>query len=143
MRNEHLGVLIKKANLEFDRQANHFLSSKHITTSQFRIIKHLILQPEGSLKQIDIENFFGMTNPSVTGILQNLEKKGLIYRKNHLDDKRCKVILLTDKAKKLKDQILQISESIEDNFTQSMTKEETQLLKELLTKLITESKKKL
>lgn len=62
-----------------------------------------------------------MSNPTVTGILQNLEKKELIYRQAHPKDKRSKIIRLTDKAKNARGFILETSDQIEANFTEKLT----------------------
>ncbi|MGT2933112.1 MarR family winged helix-turn-helix transcriptional regulator [Streptococcus catagoni] len=140
MKHEHIGVLIKMASLEFDRKASSILSADKITPSQFKVLKYLCLQPEGSVRQIDLENFFGMTNPTVTGILQNLEKKDLISRENHPTDKRSKLIFLTDKADSAKQQILATSQEIEKSFTAKLSSEEIQTLRPLLLKLLKEPK---
>ncbi len=136
MEHDHIGVLIKKASLEFERKANTILSKENITPSQFKVLKYVALNPRGSVRQIDLEAFFGMTNPTVTGILQNLEKKELITRESHPLDKRSKVILLTDQSQTLKKDILETSERIEDCFTETLSADEKELLKTLLLKLL-------
>ncbi|KHD45978.1 MarR family winged helix-turn-helix transcriptional regulator [Streptococcus hongkongensis] len=136
MKDEHIGVLIKMASLEFDRQANHLLLKENITPSQFKILKYLTLRPQATVRQIDLESFFGMTNPTVTGIIQNLEKKGLITRQDHPLDKRSKVLLLTESALAMHDKIIGISNRIEANFTKNLQEEDTKLLKPLLIKLL-------
>lgn len=136
MEHEHIGVLIKMASLEFDRQSNNLLISENLTASQFKILKYLTLHPQASVRQIDLELFFGMTNPTVTGIIQNLEKKELITRQNHPVDRRSKVILLTEKAITMHDKILETSNLIEAGFTNKLNPEEIALLRPLLIKLL-------
>lgn len=136
MNHEHIGVLIKRASLAFDRTSSQLLTPFDITPSQFKFLKYVTLQPEASVRQIDLEVFFGMSNPSVTGVLQNLEKKGLISRQNHPEDKRSKVILLTQVAKDAREQILKTSQDIEELFTSPLTAEEKALLRPILIKLM-------
>ncbi|EFR44849.1 B-block binding subunit of TFIIIC [Streptococcus pseudoporcinus LQ 940-04] len=136
MEKDHIGILIKKNSQTFDKAAGHILAPHSLTPSQFKILKYVILKPEASVRQIDIEAYFCMSNPTVTGILQNLEKKELIYRQAHPKDKRSKIIRLTDKAKNARGFILETSDQIEANFTEKLTDAEKNTLRRLLLKLL-------
>lgn len=136
MENDHIGILIKKSSQTFDKAAGHILAPHGLTPSQFKILKYVTLKPEASVRQIDIEAYFCMSNPTVTGILQNLEKKELIYRQAHPDDKRSKIIRLTEKTKNARDFILKTSDQIEASFTKKLTNNEKNTLRQLLLKLL-------
>ncbi|MBA2795510.1 MarR family winged helix-turn-helix transcriptional regulator [Streptococcus porcinus] len=136
MENDHIGILIKKSSQTFDKAAGHILAPHGLTPSQFKILKYVTLKPEASVRQIDIEAYFCMSNPTVTGILQNLEKKELIYRQAHPDDKRSKIIRLTEKTKNARDFILKTSDQIEGSFTKKLTDNEKNTLRQLLLKLL-------
>lgn len=135
MYKDHIGILIKKTSQAFDKTASQVLAPKGLTPSQFKILKYVTLRPEASVRQIDIENYFSMSNPTVTGILQNLEKNQWIYRQCHAEDKRSKVIILTDKAKNASLFILETSDQIEESFTAALTDSEKETLRHLLNKL--------
>ncbi|KYJ76564.1 MarR family transcriptional regulator [Streptococcus iniae] len=141
MDQEQIGVLIKRASLTFDRTASQLLKPFDLTPSQFKFLKYVTFQPEASVRQIDLEVFFGMSNPSVTGVLQNLEKKGLISRQNHPDDRRSKVILLTQKAKDARLKILKTYQAIEEAFTSALSEQEITLLRPILRKLTPDEQK--
>ncbi|EGJ27523.1 MarR family winged helix-turn-helix transcriptional regulator [Streptococcus porcinus] len=136
MENDHIGILIKKSSQTFDKAAGHILAPHGLTPSQFKILKYVTLKPEASVRQIDIEAYFCISNPTVTGILQNLEKKELIYRQAHPDDKRSKIIRLTEKTKNARDFILKTSDQIEASFTKKLTDNEKNTLRQLLLKLL-------
>lgn len=135
MYKDHIGILIKKTSQAFDKTASQVLAPKGLTPSQFKILKYVTLRPEASVRQIDIENYFSMSNPTVTGILQNLEKNQWIYRQCHAEDKRSKVIILTDKAKNASLFILETSDQIEESFTAALSDSEKKTLRHLLNKL--------
>lgn len=141
MKQEHIGVLIKMASLAFDRTATQLLSDFELTPSQFKILKYLSLNSDKAVRQIDIETFFRMSNPTVTGILQNLEKKGMVKRKHHPDDKRCKLIVLSDSAALQASDYLKTSREIEDVFTKQLTASQKETLKNMLTTLIEDNQK--
>ncbi|MGT2769003.1 MarR family winged helix-turn-helix transcriptional regulator [Streptococcus ictaluri] len=135
----HLGVLVKMASLAFDRTASHLLSDFDLTPSQFKILKYLSLHQDQDTRQIDIENFFKMSNPTVTGVLNNLEKKGLIERLSHPQDKRSKLIVLNHQASLKASDYLQKSQDIEALFTKGLTPQQEDSLKELLLILINQT----
>ncbi|MGH2275476.1 MarR family winged helix-turn-helix transcriptional regulator [Streptococcus uberis] len=139
MTTDHIGILIKKTSQAFEKSASQVLAPYDLTPSQFKILKYVTLNPEANVRQIDLETYFGMSNPTVTGIIQNLEKKGMIYRQSHPDDKRSKIIILSEKAKNARHFILETSDNIEANFTKGLTPQEKDIMRTLLLKLLESS----
>lgn len=136
MPNHHIGILIKMASLAFDRTANQLLADADLTPSQFKILKYLSIHQNQLTRQIDLETFFKMSNPTVTGLLQNLEKKGMIERHPHPQDKRCNIIRLSEAANLKADDYLQKSKLIEEQFTQALSEADRSQLRQLLQTLI-------
>ncbi|MCP1638992.1 MarR family winged helix-turn-helix transcriptional regulator [Streptococcus gallinaceus] len=136
MKKESIGVLVKMAELAFERVSNRRTQELDLTTSQFRILKFLTTHPDQTIRQIDIEKRFGMTNPTVTGILQNLEKKGMIKRIASTEDKRSKHVSATSLAMEKAQDIARISQEIEAELTAHFSKEEKETLSQLLQKLL-------
>lgn len=133
---ESIGVLLKKAMLEYDKQANQMLVKYDLTHTQHKTLMFLYDSPPKSVRQIDIERFFSMTNPTVTGILKNMERKGLIRRVANPSDKRSKVISLTAKALQMRDELYECSELFDSQVSQSLSEEELSLLVILLKKML-------
>ncbi len=77
-----------------------------------------------------------MTNPTVTGLLQKLEEKKLLERVPHPEDRRSKLLVLTDHALALREELLALAESLEAQMTARLSAEERRLLATLLTKTI-------
>lgn len=135
MRTDRVDILLKRANLQFDRMANQALAPYNLTHTQFRVLKLLRRRPPLTVRQADIEEFFSMTNPTVTGILHNLERKGLIRRVSNPKDGRSKVIGLTEKADELLPALEPLNNALEAELTRSLTPEERRQLLALLQKL--------
>ena len=76
-----------------------------------------------------------MTNPTVTGILQNLEKADWIARVENPNDARSKLIKLTKKTFKKQDELFELGENLEKKFTKGLNRMEQKELNELLNKL--------
>lgn len=134
----NISILIKRANLKFNKDANRVLGDYGMTSSQFKIMKCLFYHPDFTITQRDLEKYFSMTNPTITGILQNLEKSGYIERRANPDDARSKVIGLTAQSRLLSENFKIIGEELDQNFTKNLSSSEKKELFKLLAKLIKE-----
>lgn len=136
MNHERIVILIKKLALESDKQALAILAPAELTPSQFKIIKFLFWQGDTHIRQVDIEKHFSMTNPTVTGLLKNLEEKGWIRREVNPEDSRSKIICLTDVALTRKEELYTYGEQIEEALIHDLTEKEREMLEKLLKKLV-------
>ena len=138
MSNSRVFILLKKTTLVFDKLANQLLVPYDLTGSQFKILMALYNAPAGSVRQADIEAKFSMSNPTVTGLVQKLEAKDLVKRSPHPEDKRSKVLVLTNRAMARKEDLLALADSFEQQMTANLTAEERGRLISLLTKMLDE-----
>lgn len=136
METAKISILIKKSSLIFDKLSNQLLTPYDLTGSQFKILMVLYHQPEGSVRQADLEEKFSMTNPTVTGLVQKLEAKDLVRRVPHPGDKRSKVLVLTERAMEKKDELLALAESLERQMTANLNTAECEQLASLLIKML-------
>lgn len=136
MRTEKVAILIKKAALVIEKLSNPVLAPYELTHTQYKILMLLYCNPGMPIRQIDIEEHFSMTNPSVTGIIQNLEKKGLVQRVQNPDDKRSKLLKLTEQAVSMETELRGLGESLERQVTEGLSEDERQQLILLLNKIL-------
>lgn len=134
MKQDQIGILIKRASLEVEKAALAILAPYSMNLTQFKIIAYLYDAPPASIRQVDLERAFSMTNPSVTSVLHTLEKKGLIQREENPEDKRSNVIRLTDKAIQMQSALKDVGEQIEESIAKNLLPEERATLIELLKK---------
>ena len=106
------------------------------------IIAFLSENTDKPVYQKDIERCFGLRSPSVTGMLKQLEAKGLILRETESGDARLKRIVLTDAAKGIEEQIHGCIFGMEDAISDCLTETERQELQMILGKIIEELKRK-
>lgn len=83
------GVLAAQAEL---------LRDVDLSTSAFNVLMALRNSPGNVLEPCDIADRLLVTRPSVTGLLDTLEQKGLVERRPHPDDRRRRLVHLTDAA---------------------------------------------
>ena len=79
-----------------------------------------------------------MSHPTVIGLIDQLEKKGYLERQKDPEDGRSRILLLTEKAKQLQNELEMLGDRLEANFTCSLSDDEKDVLKQLLLKLLNE-----
>lgn len=136
MKYDSIAIMVKVASLEFDKLSNQILAEHDLSNSQFKILKYLLRHQDGITRQIDLEEYFSMRNPTVTGLLQNLEKKSFIERIENPDDRRSKIIKLTEKTIAMQPLLDEISVQLEATFTENLTDIEKEYMKVLLRKML-------
>lgn len=133
MKNDNITVLIKNLSLDFDKVANKILTSYNLTSTQYRILK--FLYDNDNIIQLDIQKAYSLTNPTVTGILNNMEKEGWIKRVLNPLDSRSKFIKLTDKAILKKEELYDLGDKFEITFTKNLSVAEKKELLRLINKI--------
>ena len=133
---DKIAILLKFVNLECDKLSVEILEPYGLTLTQYKILKFLLINPQGTVRQVDIEEHFYIRNPTVTRVLQNLEKKELIERQTNPQDNRSKVICLTEKAMAMENLLYKLGDELERKFTSKLTNKDKQELLRLLKKLL-------
>lgn len=136
MENFIVGKLIKELNTSLENNFNKYFKKYKLTSSQMDILMFLFRNEDKIVNQRDIENYLGLTNPTIAGTLFRLEKKGFIRRKRGLEDKRYKEIYLTEKSRKLKYVIFEYIKNNDNKMFADISKEEKENLKNIIVKLI-------
>ncbi|WP_439444147.1 MarR family winged helix-turn-helix transcriptional regulator [Listeria aquatica] len=108
-----------------------------LTHPQFIVLASLgyLSQKAEEVNQIDIAKKSDIDVMTVSTIVRNLEKSGLVNRRNSITDTRAKSILLTEIGHKKLSEALPIVEKIDHDFFASLGKEKV-YFNELLLQLI-------
>ena len=128
---------IKKIQIMFEKNLNRILEKYDLTSAQAPIITYLFETEKRGLEvqQKDIEEYFYLKNPTVTGILDRLEKKSFIVRKVSKDDKRKRLIYLTTKAKKIHEDANECLTNFRNEALKDITKEEFEAVISMINKM--------
>lgn len=133
----NLGGLIHKVAHKMKREIDHANQKLGVSGVQGRIIGYVRCESKKrDVFQKDIEEHFELRGSSVTSTLQNLEKMGFIVRESIPTDQRLKRIVLTKKALDIHNQITKNIEQVEKEAFSSISKEEEQLLSNLLERIL-------
>lgn len=95
-----------------------------VTGMQGWIMGYLYGNREKDIFQRDIQAQFSISRSTVTGILQQMEQKGLIYRESVEWDARLKKLSLTPKALEQHEKVMNGVREIEETLVHTLTEEE-------------------
>ena len=104
-----------------------------LTPEQFMLID--ILWNQGEMSQQQLAAHMQKDKNSVTMLVDGLEQKGLIVRKQNAHDRRSNTMILTDKAHAMKEEAKQKGISILDTILSGIDEEELQSFLGTLSKL--------
>ena len=129
-------ILIKKAALEFDKLSNAVLDEYGLTVAQYKVMKYLYEEADNGVRIVDLEKYYSTSHPTTIGIVQNLEKKGLVDYRENPNNARSRFIIPTEKALKLRDEIEGIGNELETELTKNLSDKERLRLIALLKKMM-------
>lgn len=134
--NESFGFIASRLNRAMNRKllANFKEVDHPITTEQYGLLVHL-WDKDGRCQQ-ELCCSTGKDKPSITRLLDHLEKLNLIERIPDKDDKRMKVIYLTQKGKDLKVPSTELALKTLDEMTDGIDEHDLHLAKEVMRKVI-------
>lgn len=132
MNNPNLGYYFKRINEAFVANKNRNLKCLDLTAAQFDVLVYLLENRKKPCTQRNIELFFGLSHPTIFGILQRLKEKGYVVLNQCNEDKRQKIVCLTEKAHDAGNGIRMHMNETDEWFKQNMSDEEIQdLIKKL------------
>ena len=93
------GVWISVLSHKLGKRMNADMQSLGLTGVQSRVIHYILVKcAEGPVYQRDVESALSMSRSTATGVLQLMEKNGLIQRRSVASDARLKSLIPTEKA---------------------------------------------
>lgn len=131
------GYLINQIQKISSRKFNELLKEKNIDVfngSQGVILYSLWNNKELTIKEIG--KITGLAKTSLTSMLDRMEEKGLIRRKDNSEDKRSIKIMLTDKAKELEKDYSDISNKMSNIFYKNFSDKEINEIENYLERII-------
>lgn len=121
---------------KFKREIDRKLACFELTSIQSRILCFILDEEEKrDIFQKDIEEEFDLRAPTVTSIIQNLEKTNYVKRINALNDQRLKKIVLTSKAYEIVLKIKKIMDETEEETFANLSASESAMLNKIISKI--------
>ena len=131
-----IGKFIKVFNNMLDSKANRDFRKWDLTCSQHAIIAYLFDHQSVETTQRDLEQTFSLKNPTVTGLLNLLENKGMIQRVTNPKDRRSNIIKLTEKCLAMEKQLNTSRKKAEETILKGFTPDEKKLMLSFMRRLM-------
>lgn len=133
---QYLGPRIRKISNAMDRKRNLDLQDMDLTSSQGMVLGYLARSRGRAVSPGELGSRFGLTHPTVTGILQRLQAKGFIRCEEDPADRRKKRVAATEKALCCHEHIVQRFLQTEAQLTDGLSPSEQETLLALLDRVI-------
>ncbi len=128
---KHLGRLIKNINDKIKVRADADLKQHGLTLAQSRVLRFLSYSG-GTSTQKEIERFLDTSHPTVVGIISRMERGGYLACEKDKNDKRNKIVALTEKARMINKKICEQIEKYENEMTRGLSDEDIELFEKIL-----------
>ena len=130
-RTDHLmGKLHRSLRRNYDRQ----LKSFSLTPCQFEVL--MTLWNEDGIVLSELGRRVSRDGPTITGVVDRMEKKMLVKRKRNSGDRRVVKVHLTVKGKNMKEQVSTTKKEIFERITHDLSLKEINHLVALLEKMM-------
>jgi len=128
-----IGFLLAKAYQRgfaiFKEQLDQF----NLTPQQFSLLAFLWI--EDGISQAELSEKSQIDRTTMCGLVDRLEKEGLVQRLPHPADRRAYRICLTDRGKGLENELCAIARGVTERYLGALPMEERDKLRDILKKL--------
>ena len=131
-----VGPRIKRISNAMDRKRTVDLEDLGLTSSQGLVLGYLARHQDEAVFPGDVCRHFGLSQPTVTGILQRLEAKGFLVYADDPADRRRRRLVPTEKALDCHQRVVEHFWETEALLTRGMSEAERETLLALLDRLI-------
>lgn len=132
-----IGFIIKQVNNVYEKDLNERLKKIGITSSQCAVLDYLF---HTSKDEVSSERCGEISESEKSdcdpGILKRLDEKGYIFCVPNANDRRKKIIYLTEKAYDIRRKMEADRRKLDRELTRGMTKRETEALRKNLDKIL-------
>lgn len=131
MRKDNIGYLLKQLNDRIKIYADASLKKNNVTFSQ-TIVLEFIHSQGGETTQKEIEDYLGVAHPTVVGLVSRLEKNGFLTCFTDQENRRNKIVCITEYARKLGDAMQAEMDTTEQRLISGLSENEIAELRRML-----------
>lgn len=132
---KHMGHYFKTIQIRMEHLMNCQLQELDLTSAQGHIIGYLAWSKQPPCAK-DIEKFFGLSHPTVSGLLSRMESKGFVELRPDEQDRRMKRVVLLEKGMACSRQIHRCILENDRKMMEGFSPEETELFLGMLCRVI-------
>lgn len=125
-----MGKLHRSLKRNYDKQLKEF----GLTPCQFEVL--MTLWEEDNILLSELGKRVSRDGPTITGVIDRMERKMLVKRKRDSNDRRVVKVILTAKSNGMKEELSVAKKQILERITESLTSREINQLEMLLLKMM-------
>jgi DNA-binding MarR family transcriptional regulator len=107
-------------------------SKSGIEVTPIQVMLLFFLQKNDGSSLTQISQGLMLENPTITGLIDRLEKLGYVKRSDHPNDRRVYLVYLTEKGKKVASKALPIVKRLNEQIKEGYSEEEMEGFKKVL-----------
>lgn len=130
------GLLWAKAYRILRGKVTETLEKYHLTMTEWALLGKLYDAKDEGVHLADVASALGVEPPLVTTMVSQLEKKGLVGRKEDVRDRRAKFISLTDESRSLVPKIEEAMQKTQTDLLKGLTTEDVATFMKVLESLV-------
>jgi len=129
---DRLIFLISKVCQKLIINLQKAFSESGVEVTPIQVILLFFLQKNGGSSLTQISQGLMLENPTVTGLIDRLEKLGYVKRSDHPSDRRVYLVYLTEKGKTVANKALPIVKKLNEQIKEGYSKSEIEDFKKVL-----------
>ncbi len=129
---DRLIFLISKVCQKLIINLQKSLSESGIEVTPIQVMLLFFLQKKNGLSLTQISQGLMLENPTVTGLIDRLEKLGYVKRSDHPNDRRVYLVHLTEKGNQVAKRALPIVKKLNEQIKEGYSKDEIEDFKKVL-----------
>jgi DNA-binding MarR family transcriptional regulator len=129
---DRLIFLISKVYQKLIVNLQKSFSKSGIEVTPIQVMLLFFLQQNNGLSLTQISQGLMLENPTVTGLIDRLEKLGYVKRSDHPNDRRIYLVHMTKKGNKVANKALPIVKKLNEEIKKGYSKEEVENFKKVL-----------
>lgn len=131
---DHLGYLLKHVQARFSELTAAALAPSGVSGREAAVLREI--DSPHPLAQGEIARLMGIDRTTMVALIDDLQDRGLVRRRQDPDDRRKNVVELTEAGRDITRQALRAAEQAEQTFLGPLSVEEAEQLKKALRALL-------
>lgn len=129
---DRLIFLISKICQKLITNLQNAFSENGVEVTPIQVMLLFFLQKNDGSSLTQISHGLMLENPTVTGLIDRLEKSGCVKRSDHPNDRRVYLVYLTEKGRKVANKALPIVKNLNEQIKEGYSREEVENFKKVL-----------
>ncbi|MCA1022206.1 MarR family winged helix-turn-helix transcriptional regulator [Halobacillus litoralis] len=131
---DYISIKLHQTDLKLTSEIKSRLQPYNLAPEQ-NLVMMLLWEKDG-LTQNQLSEKLGKDKTNIARMVVNLEGKGFIERKFCPNDRRSLEVYLTECGRKLKEEVVPVSEAFNADVTEGLSKQDLEHLDQVLTKIL-------